>query len=369
MKIVVDKNEFSKNLSIGSVFAGKLKTLPILQCVKIELLDGKATITSSNLENTIVKEFNVSGSDCENFSLCLNSIDLAKIIKSLPKGEFTISYDESSSMAEIIHMKGSMKIPAYPSTSFPIINVGNDESFIDIDASMLCDWVCKSMKFTANDELRPVLNGMYMFAQDGVVGYCATNAIVLITDNINDGQEHKNFSFVINKSSLSAISKMASSNVIVTVGVNSKNVTFSTLDGTNLYSTLIEGTYPNFSAVIPNNNDIEALVDKESMKDAINRAMNCMNKATCVIKIEVSEDKMKIEATDVDLGKNSVEYVECKASQPVFVGVNAVLFLDCIESIESNTIKMCMKDEKAPVVIKDSMKEDKTVLIMPTMIS
>lgn len=362
MKFIVNKSAFLKDLTVGGSLAGRYKSMPVLDCVKISILDTYGEIVSSNIESTIRKRFKLSLPSEYSGSFCVEYDTFSKVIKSLPAGD--ISIDINGATMSISHPNGAIELPVSDAKSFPEEQEFNAEGEFDMDASRLLDWVSLSQDFAANDELRPVMNGMYLYRKADEVGFCATDAHSLITDSSMDSMDLGDVGIIVSRTSFPALSNISKSSAMIRVSHNKKKICFAGLDGTILYSTIVNGAYPNFKAVIPQGGKISMYVDKEAMKESLLRSTTCMNKSTCDVVLSIGSDNIQIEASDIDFNKRSVENVPCRCGGDVKVRLNANKLLNCIGAICSKEVNIIVTDNSRPVVFKDEGNTGKTVLLM-----
>lgn len=364
MKFIVNKASFIKDLAVGGSLAGRSKAMPILDSAKICVNGSSGEIISSNLESTIHKRFDLSEPADGSTSFCIEYDTFSKVIKSMPAGDIAIDVRADHTVS-IVHANGMIELPISDASAFPADKEFKAIGEFDMDGSRLLDWVGKALDFAANDEFRLIMNCMYLYRKGPEVGFCATDAHSLITDSMSDGVDLPDVGLAINRFSLPALCNVAKLSAMVRVSYNAKDVCFSGLDGTVLYSKFIEGAYPNFKAVIPNGGKISLTVDKEAIKNAIIRSTTCMNKATCDVTLFIGPDTIQIEAYDMDFNKKSVEHVECRNGGVAKVRLNANKLLNCIGAISSQDVNIIATDHSKPVVLKDSSNSNKTVLLMP----
>jgi DNA polymerase-3 subunit beta len=362
MKFIVNKVAFIKDLAVGGSLAGRYKSMPVLDCVKIGIFDTYGEIVSSNIESTIRKRFDLVSPSEGSMAFCVEYDTFYKVMKSLPAGD--ISIDVKDAIMSISHANGVIEIPVSDVKSFPEEPELKADGQFDIDSSRLLDWASISQDFAASDELRPVMSGMYLYRRADEVGFCATDSHSLITDNMSDGIELGDVGIIVIRTSLPALSNICKSGAMIRVSYNKKKVRFIGLDGTTLSSTIVEGAYPNFKAVIPQGGKFSLYVDKEAMKEALTRSTTCINKSTCDVVLSISSENIKIETSDTDFNKHSVENIPCRCGGDVKVRLNVNKLLNCIGAIASKEVNIVVTDNTRPVIFKDAASNNKTVLLM-----
>lgn len=250
MRITLDKKEFVKALQVGGSFAGKNKMISILDCVKIKVGLDKLTIVSTDGENAISKKLNGIASD-EEGTFCVNKSDLVSYIRLINSDDIEININIVGKTAEVKHVKGSFTLPINSDECFPVIK-SDDGVEVTIDAALLNNWITDGKNFVANDEFRPVMNGLYVYCKDNELGCCASDGHALFTDNVPQ-EDMPEFGFILNRNAFNAVCDAISSVEDVKVKVGARNVMFVG-DGVSVITRQLEGRFPSFKSIISNDN-------------------------------------------------------------------------------------------------------------------
>ena len=365
MKINLDKKEFVKALQVGGSFAGKSKVMPILDCVKIKVGLDKLTIVSTDSENAISKRLNGITSD-EEGTFCVNMNDLMSYIKLINADTFEIITDDKT--AEVKHVKGSFTLPIFSDEDFPTIKPDENSVEITLNAALLNNWIADGKNFVASDELRPVMNGLYVYCKENELGCCASDGHVLFTDN-TEVENMPEFSFILNKNAFKSVCDAISSVEDVKVKVGSRNVMF-VADGVSVIARQIGGKYVNFKVVCPKNNDIEVKVSKRDMLNAITRSSVGASKASMLTRMKVDGFNLEISSEDLDFNKEAREYLTVEANGNIVIGFKASLIIQILNSISTDNVVITMKDPTRAAIFKeDDTESEKIYLLMPMMLS
>lgn len=364
MKITLDKKEFVKALQVGGSFAGKSKLMSILDCVKIKVGLDKLTIVSTDSENAISKRMNGITSD-EEGTFCVNMKDLVSYIKLINSDEIEINIDGKT--AEVKHAKGSFTFPVESGDEFPSIKPDEDCVEVSINAALLNNWIADGKNFVANDELRPVMNGLYVYCKENELCCCASDGHALFTDNIKE-ESMPEFSFILNKNAFQPVCDAIQSVEEVKVKVGTRNVMF-VADGVSVIARQQEGMYPRFSSVIPTDNNIEVKVDRKEILNAITRSSVGASKASMLTRMKVDGFNLEISSEDLDFNKEAREYLTVEANGNIVIGFKASLLIKILNSITTDNVIITMKDPSRTSIFKeDNEKSGKIYLLMPLMI-
>lgn len=366
MKLTLNKTTFQKAMMIGSQFAGRSKALPILNSVKIDVKDGRLTISSSDGENTIKTAIDGFTCDCNQISFCIDAKDSSNYIKQIRDNEFSFISDDMN-MVTIKHSKGKAKFPLSKSEEFVDVKLESDLINFTMESSVLYNWIVSGRNFVGSDELRPVLNGIYLYAKNGEFGYCATDGSKLITDNIED-VENNNFEFILNKNSFTPLLSLLNNDSDVTFRIGSRNV-LVICGQTKLLIRLIEGRFPNFKSVIPQNQPIQVGVDKKALLDSISRVNVGGDKIKGLIKLNVSNNNMNLSSQDIDFSTEADEDIECTSNDNIVIGLKYDSLVCCLSTISNDNVVLEMKSYDTACTFKDSDSPKKTLLLMPMLLS
>ena len=365
MKIRLEKKEFVKALQVGGSFAGKSKVMPILECVKIKVGLDKLTIVSTDSENAISKRLNGITSD-EEGTFCVNMNDLLSYIKLINSDEIEINVNGNT--AEVKHAKGSFTFPVENDDEFPSIKPDENCVEVSINAVLLNNWIADGKSFVASDELRPVMNGLYVYCKGEELGCCASDGHCLFTDNIKV-ENVPEFSFILNKNAFKTVCDAIQSVEDVKVKVGTRNVMF-VADGVSVIARQIEGMYVNFKAVCPKDNSIEVKVDQKEMLNAITRSSVSASKASMLTRMKVDGFNLEISSEDLDFNKEAREYLTVEANGNIVIGFKASLLIQILNSISTDNVVITMKDPTRAAIFKeDNAESEKIYLLMPMMLS
>lgn len=368
MTITVNRKEFIDALTVGSAMEGKAKTTPILGFTKITTSQSAMTITSFDLECSITKLCNVVSCDAlGEFCVCAN--DLIKAIKALKNDEITLVVENN--LLTISHASGTMSMPVQNATTFPTISQDSTEDVncIVLQSEWLKEWIMIGRNFVADDDFRPIMNGMYIHADACAIEVCATDAHKLYTDKIEGNYTFDDVEAVLPSRAFAPLLTILNGVDEVTMSLDTKNFVFTTSD-TTLTCRKIEGNYPNFKAIIPNHPTMIEAVNDEFIQ-ALSRVALFADSTTSLVKLNVSSDKMDMEGSDIDfskMSKDSVGVIKWQGNT-LSIGAKANFLAICASNVFSDNIIIEFGTSTQPMLLKDSMRPNKTILLMPMVIS
>ena len=367
MEINLNRTDFVKALNVGGVFANKSKVLPILDCVKIKIKNGKGSIVSMDGENAINKRFDIIDADMDG-TICVGYKDLIQYVKLIKDMMFTMRTIDDKKLVEIIHSKGKTVFPMMNEEEFPKMNMDDKIAEFKVSSALLNNWILDASKFTSNEELRPAFTGVYFYLEGGEFGFCSTDGRKLITDNVHLDGDCSNFNFIINAQSLMPICNSLQGSDEVEVRVGDRNTSFVTND-TFITARNIDAKYPNFKMIIPKDNNIEIKVSKDDFLSAIERSKLTASVST-LVKLNVENNHIVVESQDIDFNKKSKENVDCESNGNITIGFSATNIIDCLSTINTDTFTMRLKNESTAALFYENGGENrKEILLMPMLIN
>lgn len=361
MKITIERKSFIEALVIGGSMSGKAKTLPILDMAKVTIKNKKAIISSFDGEVAITLRTDILDNEAD-MIFCINSNDLSTILKSLKDETLVLDINESTCIIE--HAKGRMEIIVSDSSEFPTPQKDDTSVIVPINSNVLASWVKKSKCFIEQNDIRPIMSGMYIYAEGQEVGCAATNAHKLYCEHIvnqNIAIDGKIDGVLTAKALGALLGMLGGKDENVNLVFSDKNIAFQT-NNAMLLCRKIEGRYPAFKSIIPKDSVIKCEVDVNELKDAVTRA-NLMSGMTHLLKFTISGMNMHIESCDFDFGKKNSEDVMCSVEgDNIVIGFNGLFFLDCVNALEGNNAIIKMTNEGKAVTFEEG---DATFVLMP----
>jgi DNA polymerase-3 subunit beta len=357
MKFSLPKSKLAACLqSVLQVVPSK-STLPILTNVLVEALEGKLKISATDLDISIT-----GGVECEvtkKGSAALPARILFDIIRELPETDITI--ESVNSRVEIKIAKGSYKIASVSPDDFP--------KEIKIEANSLATMVRKTTFACSNDETRPALNGVLWQTKGDKMQMVATDGHRLAKVAL-ENKKLKGMSedIIIPPKVLNLIPKFTEGqNREVGIIFGDNNIIFN-LGEYVLTSRLIDGPYPNFEQVIPQNSDKKLRVSKEDLGGAVRRVSILSNTLTHQVKFGVKKGSLTLSTSNADLGGEGVEIIDCDYDgEPVEIGYNATYITDILARMPGDEVTFEFSSPVSAGVMYSTevSKEDFLCLVMP----
>ena len=373
MKFTVSSSALLSLLATtGKVISNK-SSLPILEYFLMELKDGQLTVTTSDLETTLIGSIMVENVEREGVIAAPGKLMLDSL-KEFPEMPLVIEVNDTTWEIQITWASGHLSIPGASAVSYPAVQtLGNEQKNITLDADLLVSGINKTIFATADDELRPVMNGIYFDFSTEALTFVATDAHKLVKYNAENSSDITS-SFILPKKPANLLKALlAKEEEPVNVAFDAKNVTFE-LKSFKLVCRLIEGNYPNYNAVIPTANPNKVLIDRVEFVNGIKRVAVCSNPSTNLIRMDIANNKVNLIAQDIDFSVSANETISCSYDgQPVTIGFKSTFLVEILSNIDTPTVVVELADSTRAGVFKpvydDQPSSETLMLLMPMMIN
>ena len=236
---------------------------------------------------------------------------------------------------------------------------------------MLLGGINKALFATADDELRPVMNGIFIDLTPSQYIFVATDAHKLVKYTV-DTEGGPKASFILPKKPANLLRTiLLKEDDTVKVAFDAKNVKF-TLKNSTLMCRLIEGNYPNYNGVIPANNPNKLIVDRVELLNAIKRVAVCSNQATNLIKFDIADNRINLTAQDLDFSYSANESLSCSyEGSPVVIGFKSTFLVEILSNLETPSVVIELADSTRSGVFKplyDDVQASNTLMILMPML-
>ena len=356
----------------GKVISNK-SSLPILEYFLMDLKDGVLTVTTSDLETTLIGSISVENVEQEG-SIAAPAKLMLDSLKEFAEMPLTIEVNDTTWEIKITWASGHLSIPGASAVSYPSVQtLGAESKVITLDVDTLINGISHTIFATADDELRPVMNGVYFDFQPESLTFVATDAHKLVKFSAEQSNDFA-ASFILPKKPSNLLRNLlAKEEDAVEVTFDAKNVTFQ-LKNFKLVCRLIEGNYPNYNAVIPAANPNKVLVDRVEFLNGIKRVAVCSNPTTNLIRMDIADNRVNLTAQDIDFSVSANETISCSyEGQNVTIGFKSTFLVEILSNIDTPTVVVELADSTRAGVFKpvydDKQSSESLMLLMPMMIN
>ena len=371
MKFIVNSSTLLKELQKLNGVISTSNTLPILDNFLFEIEDGKIKIIASDLETTMISEITTESSS--NGQITIPSKILIDTLKTFSNQPLTFLVDEETKGIEISSENGNYKLAGQDAKEFPKVPELSSSSSFLISSSVLLNAINKTLFASGNDELRPVMSGVFCELSEENITFVATDAHKLVKHTRSKITSNSNSSFILPKKPLSLLKNNIDSDSDLNIDFNETNVKFS-LDNITLICRLIDGKYPNYDAVIPKDNPNKLVINKDELLNSIKRVSIYASKTTHQIRLKIAGSQLQITSEDLDFANKAEERLTCSYDgEDIEIGFNSRFVIDMLNNIGAEQICLEMSaPNRAGIILPldgQEENEDTLMLVMPVMLN
>ncbi len=371
MKFIVSSSPLLKQLQILGGVINNNNTLPILDNFLFDLSKNQLKISASDLETTMSSVIEVESNSTG--SLAINSRLLLDTLKTFPNQPL-IFKTEGEGTIEISSDQGKYDMAFFSGEEFPKAVALPTPSKTVIPANILSTAISKTIFATGNDDLRPVMSGVFFQFSSESLTFVATDAHKLVKYSRTDVTADQTAEFIMPKKPLNLLKGILSNiDTSVTIEYNNTNAKF-TFDNIVLVCRLIDGKYPNYEAVIPKENPNKLTVDRASFLNSVKRVSIFSSKTTHQIRLKMAGTELNISAEDLDYANKADERLSCDyQGDDMQIGFNSRFLSEMLSNLTANDvlIEMSLPNRAGILTPIDGIEEGEqvTMLVMPVMLN
>lgn len=374
MKFVVSSTELLSHLQAISRVISNKSTLPILDNFLFDLKDNKLVLTASDLEVTMVTSLELENSDGEGI-IALPSRILLETLKKFPEQPLNFDINMESFGVDIVTEKGKFSVVGQNGEDFPELPQldADKSSKLQVSVDLLQVGINKTLFATADDELRPVMNGILVELSPDNMTFVASDSHKLVRYRRLDAKTEFESSFILPKKPAGLLKNVLpkeSGDVIIEF--DDKNA-FFTLPNYKLVCRLVEGNYPSYSAVIPQDNPYKVIIDRSEFHNTLGRVSIFSNQASNLVKLRMESNELTVSAQDIDFSISAHERLSCQyEGDEMEIGFKSGFLADILDNINSSDVILELSDpSRAGILLpfENGENEEELMLLMPMMIN
>ena len=371
MRFIVSSSYLLKKLQIIGGVINSNNTMSILENFLFELSENKLIVSASDLETTIKGIIEVESTDTA--SIVVPYKILIDTLKTFTEQALTFIINDNNTI-DIVSNNGKYTLAYLDSQEFPTVVEIENANHVTLKGHILATAIQSTFFATGNDDLRPIMNGVFFNFTEEALIFAATDAHKLVKYERQDIKSEEPSSFVIPKKPLNLLKGiLAGSETEVTIEYNQSNAKFS-FDQLDYVCRLIDGTYPNYEAVIPRENPNKLIVNRTLLLNSTKRISNFASKATHQMRVKITGNSLQIFAEDIEYNNRANETIPCNyEGDDMEIGFNSKFFMEMLSNLSSDDILLEMSYSNRPGILTpaDGLDEGEKIymLVMPTMLN
>lgn len=375
MKFVVSSIDLLNHLLILYRVVSTKNTLPILDNFLFRLDGNELEITASDLETTMVTSMSLENVS-EPGSIAIPAKLLTESLKEFSDQPLTFMINTDTFTVAISSENGQFTIPGQPGEDFPRIpQIKEDKrTSFRLKSSVFAAGIHSTFFATADDELRPVMNGIFMELSPTDLTFVASDAHKLVRYKRKDIISEAESSFILPKKPANLLKGILSKDSEETiVEFDEKNASF-TMPSFRLICRLVEGNYPSYNSVIPLNNPNKLIIDRVKLLNTIRRVSVFSNQASNLVRLKLSGNKLIVSGQDVDFSTSAVEELYCQYNgDELEIGFKALFLVEILGNIPTEDVNIEFSDPSRAALLlpfkNENEEEDMLMLLMPMMLN
>ena len=371
MNFIISSSALLKNLQSISGVLNSNNSLPILDNFLFELSKGNLIISASDLENTMKTSIKPDEAK-EDGKIVMPAKLLLDTLKNFSDQPLSFLIDATTFGIEISSDYGKYKLVGQNAADFPKAAALKDAQKLSVKGDVISQAISKTLFATGNDELRPVMSGVFCQFSPENLTFVATDAHKLVRYGRTDGSAPKASDFILPKKPLNLLKQNLVGTEDVELSYNESTACFK-FGNVELTCRLIDGKYPNYAAVIPTENPNVLTVDRASFLNSIKRVSIFSNKTTHQVKLKVAGSELTISAEDLDFSNEAKERLTCNyAGDDMEIGFNSKFLMEMLNHISTTEVVLEMSEPNKAGILLPSGNENEheqiLMLVMPVMI-
>ena len=373
MRFTLSSSALSSKLSALSKVINSKNALPILGDFVFDIQGQDLNLTASDSENTMRTTVMLTESDGDG-RFAIGNHDLLEAVKGFSEQPITFDVNFEQSIVKISYQNGLFSLPIENADEYPIPqSVSDSANTIYIPNAILTENINRSVFATAQDELRPVMNGIYFDLTSDCLAVVASDGHKLVRNKIFSVKSDTPASFILPKKPANLLRNMLGKDGgDVLIRFDERNAEINYGDGT-IQCRLIEGRYPNYNSVIPQNNNNELQIDRLGLLAALRRVQPFANNSSNLIRFHVEGSVLQLDAEDYDFSKTATERMSCDYNgQPMSIGFKGSSFIEILSNFDCPEVIIKLADpSRAGLVLPSEQPENQDVLMlmMPMLIN
>ena len=366
MRFTVSSTALSSKLTALSRVINSKNSLPILADFVFDIQSGVLRLTASDSENVMNTQLDLTDSDGDG-RFAIGNHDLLEAVKGFSEQPITFDVNLESNIAKISYQNGLFSLPIESADEFPAAQtVGDVATEIVIPNALLAENINRTLFATAQDELRPVMNGIYFDLMPEALAIVASDGHKLVRNKVLTVHSDQPAAFILPKKPATLLKNLLGKDggdVVIRFDERFAQINYG--DG-ELICRLIEGRYPNYNSVIPQNNPNLLTVDRLGLLAALRRVQPFANDSSNLIRFHVEGGTLQLDAEDYDFAKTATERMSCSYSgQSMSIGFKGSSFIEILSNFDCQEVIIQLADpSRAGLVLPSEQPENQDVLML-----
>jgi len=373
MRFTLSSTALNSRLQTLSKVINNKNSLPILESFLFQVRNGQITITASDSENIMQTSLPIDGADADG-DFAVPSHTILDAVKELPEQPLTFEVNLSTYEVSVGYQNGQYHFTAQNAQEYPQSEpLSGDVHVFTIDAAMLSDNINRTLFATDNNEIRPVMNGIFFDLTTDCLAFVASDGHKLVRCRNYNVKSEVPASLILPKKPATLLKTglaKEQGDVVIKFNQQAAEIRFTE---SVLICRLIEGVFPNYNAAIPKDNPNELSIDRKALQSAIRRVLPFASMSSQLVRFRLDSGSLEISSEDLDFATSAKEQLVCEYNgQPLQIGFRGDFLMEILNSIDTEEVRIQLGDpSRAGIVLPATQpeNEDLLMLIMPLLLN
>ena len=339
MNFTITRQNLHNGLAAVSASIPSKTTLPVLSNILFEARDGEVRMSGTDLD--VAVRVRVPAEVKQSGSLTAPGKKLQEIVRELP--DHPVEVTTRGEQIELACGKSHFKLNGLPADEFPTLTEIDFGAGLTVTGANLNGLIHRTSFAVSTEESRPILNGVLWELRDGEMKMVATNGHRLARMSVPvEATGTRSADFIVPPAALSQVQRLFKDNDSIEVARSDNHLGFRAAS-TEVYTRLIEGTYPNYEQVIPRDNDKTATIGKKALESAVRRMAVVASDQTHRIRLKFEPNRVHLNVLTPDLGEGHDELEIDYQGSELEIGFNANYLLEVLRYMPSDDVKFSFK--------------------------
>lgn len=373
MRFTLSSTALSSRLQSLSRVINSKNSLPILDCFLFEVHNNQLSITASDSENVMQSTIGLDTCEGEG-EFAVPNRTILDAVKELPEQPLTFNVDINKFTVEVVYQNGIYHFTAQNAGEYPHTQtIPDGATVITIDSGVLSDNISRSLFATAQNELRPVMNGVYFDLTADSLAIVASDGQKLVRNRNFNIKSDTPASFILPKKPATLLKNvLGRDGGDVVIKFDDRNAEVRFADGV-LSCRLIEGRFPNYNKVIPTDNPNQLVIDRKVLLSALRRVLPFASESSLLVRFHLEMGNLEISSEDIDFATSAKENITCDyTGQPMNIGFKGSSLTEILSNLDSEEVTISLGDpSRAGIIVPVTQPEncDVLMLIMPMLLN
>ena len=369
MKATIERATLLKCLSHVQSVVERRNTIPILSNVLIEAsAAGTVKLMATDLDIQVVETMNAVSVDAPG-AITVSAHLLFDIARKLPDGS-QVSLETADNRMAVKAGRSRFSLPTLPRDDFPVIVEGDLPTSFELPARTLAELIDRTRFAISTEETRYYLNGIFLHVAEDELKAAATDGHRLARFTLPRPAGAEGMpDVIVPRKCVGELRKLLEealdSSVLIDLSASKVRFTLGGENGVVLTSKLIDGTFPDYTRVIPTANDKLLRLDPRSFYEGVDRVATIATEKTRAVKIALDEDRVTLSVTSPDNGTAAEELAAEYRSSGFEIGFNANYLKDILSQIDGDSVELHLADAGAPTLIRQNETAPALYVLMP----